>query len=94
MAAKETTYVYRNGENAVEVTARDRHTRAMLRKMAQKYPEEVKITSDTKAALVGTAPFEWVKIAPKRKVELSPEKRAAAAERMRALRETKQSQQK
>ena len=56
-----------------------------LRTLAAEYPEEVSIVDRTDD-VSATVPVSWVKVAPKRKCNLTDEQKRANAERLAAYR--------
>ena len=60
-----------------------------LRQLHTRYPDDVSIL-EKQGAVTATVPRGWIKIQPKRKCTLSEEQKRANAERLRAVRESKQ----
>lgn len=61
----------------------------MIRKLREKYPDEVEIAAENAdGSLLARVPYKWVRVKPPHKRNLTPEQRAAIAERLNARRET------
>ena len=59
-----------------------------IRKLAEKFPEEVQIIAvNEDGSIFAHVPSSWVKIQPPRRVEMTDEQKAAVAERFRLARE-------
>ena len=61
-----------------------------MRKLAKEYPDDVVVLGEPQTndgCMYITFPKDWLRIAPKRKVELSDEKRAELAARLEKMRE-------
>lgn len=88
--AKETKYEHIKGSDTFTVTASERWSIGMIRKLKEKYESEVGITAENAdGSVVATFPAEWMRIVPKRHVEMSDERKREAAERLKAAREAK-----
>lgn len=84
---RETIYEHAAGSETFTVTAAERKSIGMLRKLAEKHPGEVEIVAENAdGSIVAHLPYSWMRIVPKRHVEMSEERRLAAAERMRNMR--------
>ena len=84
---RETIYEHAAGSDTFTVTAAERKSVGMLRKLAEKHPGSVEIVAENAdGSLVARLPYSWMRIVPKRQVEMSEERRLAAAERMRNMR--------
>lgn len=84
---RETIYEHAAGSETFTVTAAERKSIGMLRKLAEKHPGEVEIVAENgDGSLVARLPYSWMRIVPKRNVVMSEERRLAAAERMRSMR--------
>lgn len=60
-----------------------------IKKLAEKYPDEVTITHENKdGSIVAYIPVKWIKVSPPRQV--SDEQREAARERLKSYRENVQ----
>lgn len=85
---KETIYEHADGNDTFTVTAAERWSVGMIRRLAEKHPGEVVITAENAdGSVVAHVPTSWMRIIPKRMVELSDEQREERAERMRKARE-------
>lgn len=84
---RETIYEHAAGSDTFTVTAAERKSIGMLRKLAEKHPGEVEIVAENAdGSLVAHLPYSWMRIVPKRNVVMSEEQKEAAAERMRSMR--------
>ena len=87
---KETVYEHVQGEDTFTVTAAERSSISMLRRLKEARPDEVEIVAENPdGSLVAHLPYSWMRIVPKKQVVMSDERRAEAAERLRAAREAK-----
>ena len=81
---RETVYEHLSDGETFTVTAAERWSVAMLRRLKEKYPEQVKIVYENKdGSLLARVPFEWMRIVPKRRDTMTDEQRAAFVERMK-----------
>lgn len=80
---KETVINFNNAEQNASCYTLNTHKRQMLLKLAEEYPDDVKIISKRDDMVEVTFPKKWVKIRPPRK--LTEEQRVNAVERGRAL---------
>lgn len=86
----ETVYEQLQGEDTFTVTAAERKSVGMLRRLKESHPDEVEIVAENEdGSILARLPYSWMRIVPKRKVELSEERRAETAERLRRARESK-----
>lgn len=84
---RETIYEHAAGSDTFTVTAAERKSIGMLRKLAEKHPGEVEIVAENAdGSLLARLPYSWMRIVPKRNVVMSEEQKEAAAERMRSMR--------
>ena len=87
---KETVYEHVQGADTFTVTAAERSSITMLRRLKEAHPDEVEIVAENPdGSLLAHLPYSWMRIVPKKKVVMSEEQRAEAAERLRAAREAK-----
>lgn len=87
---KETIYEHADGNDTFTVTAAERWSVGMIRRLAEKHPGEVDITAENEdGSIVAHVPASWMRIIPKRSVELTDEQREERAERMRKAREVR-----
>ena len=87
---KETIYEHADGNDTFTVTAAERWSAGMIRRLAEKHPTEVVITAENEdGSIVARVPASWMRIVPKRTVELTDEQREERAERMRRAREVR-----
>lgn len=88
--AKKTIYEHFKGDDTFTVTASERWSVGMIHRLEEKYPNEVTILhANDDGSIVASFPFDWMRIVPKRHVEMSEERKREAVERLRAARETK-----
>lgn len=86
---RETVYEHIGGDETMTITAEERWSVNMIRKLKAKYPDKVTITYENyDGSLVAHMPAEWMRIVPKREINLTEERRNALAERMRQLRKS------
>ena len=63
-----------------------------VKELAEKFPDECQITAENNdGSIVAHIPREWVKITPKRHIEMSDERREELRERMANFRRVKNS---
>ena len=86
---KETTYGHEAGADYFTVTAAERWSIGMMKKLHEKHPDEVEITQNKDGSIYAKVPLSWMRIHPKRTRTMTDEERAAAAERLRKGREQK-----
>lgn len=85
---KETVYEHESGKDTFTITVAERWSISMVRKLREKHPEEVQIVAENSdGTLLARMPYSWMRITPKRKVNMSEEQRAAAAQRLKAAKE-------
>lgn len=85
---KETVYEHESGKDTFTITAAERWSISMVRKLKEKHPGEVQIVAENSdGTLLARMPYSWMRITPKRKVNMSEEQRAAAAQRLKAAKE-------
>jgi hypothetical protein len=68
-------------EYATFYSGEDKWKRKM-RKYAEKYTDYVRITQDNDWGLIAQIPRTWLKVSPPRRLNMTDEQRAAAAERL------------
>lgn len=85
----ETVYEHVNGRDTFTVTAAERWSIRMIKKLAEQYSEVVIVHENPDGSLVAHVPLSWMKIAPKRKRNMTDEQRAACSERMAKMREAR-----
>ena len=85
---KETVYEHIDGNDTFTVTAAERWSIGMIKRLAERFPERVDIVAENDdGSIVAHVPFEWMKIKPKRNVTISDERREELREQLRAARE-------
>lgn len=87
MKIRETVYDHTSGDETFTITANDQWSITMVRRLAQKYPDDVKILARNEdGSLLAEAPKSWMRIIPRRKVNLTEERRKELSDKMRELR--------
>ena len=82
----ETVYEHLAGEKYFLVSAEERWSINMIRRLKEKYPDEVEIRNVNKdGSLTARLPIDWMRVVPKKKY--SDEQLAAMGERMKSIRE-------
>lgn len=87
---KETAYNQTSDSKTAQISTNERAWINKLLKLAEKHPDEVQITEhpdSNQGYLVADVPKRWFRITPTSKRVMTEEQRAAAAERMRKLRQ-------
>ncbi len=80
-AMRETCCSHMQGDSFMEITADERWSINMINRLKSKYPDEVKIIAENPdGSLVAQMPSSWMRIVPRRKVEMSDERRERLAE--------------
>lgn len=83
----ETIYEHIGGNETFTVTAAERWSIGMIRRLAEKHPGDVVITAENAdGSVVAHVPSAWMRIIPKRSVELTDEQRQERVERMQKAR--------
>lgn len=86
----ETVYEHTNGIDTFTVTAAERWSIRMIKKLAEQYKDEVVIVHENAdGSLVAHIPLSWMRISPKKKRTMTDEQRLACAERMAKMREAR-----
>lgn len=86
----ETVYEHLKGDDTITVTAAERWSIAMVKRLKEKYPEQVQIIhTNPDGSMLVHLPFDWMRIVPKKRVVMTDEQRYAAAERLKAARDAK-----
>lgn len=86
----ETVYEHMSGNPTFTITAAERWSKAMVHRLKEKYPDEVDIRhTNPDGSMVVRFPFEWMRIVPKKRVELSDERKEELRERMATIRAAK-----
>lgn len=86
------TYYHHDEDNGntFNVTAAERWSITMVKKLKEKFPDEVTITViNDDGSICAKMPKSWMRIVPKKHVEMSDERKEAMAERLKAAREAK-----
>ena len=80
---QETTInMYPKSMGDCDIYTSEPYTKKKFRKLAEKYPEFV-IEKEDEIGIFAHAPRDWFKISPPRRLSMTPEQRAAVAERLR-----------
>ena len=83
----ETVYEHCSGDKTFTVTAAERWSVAMCKRLKEKYPDQVDIDYVNKdGSMVVHFPADWMKIVPKIKKELTEEEKAKRIERLKPYR--------
>ena len=61
---QETIFNYNNAEEEADIYSCDKDTIELIRKLAEDYPEKVRITRETSISIDATMPKQWIKIVP------------------------------
>ena len=82
----ETVYEHISGNDTFTVTAAERWSVGMIRRLKEKYPDQVDICRiNQDGTVLAHLPLEWLRIVPKKRCSLSDEHRQALSERMKAI---------
>ena len=82
----ETVYEHIKGNDTFTVTAAERWSVGMIRRLKEKYPDQVDIRYiNQDGSVLAHLPIEWMRIVPKRQDTLTEEQRHARSERMKSL---------
>jgi hypothetical protein len=80
---RETIYEHLDGNDTFTVTAAERWSIGMIRRLAEKHPNDVVIAAENDdGSLVAHIPSSWMRISPKRTRDLTDEQRQVLSERM------------
>ena len=83
---RETAYEHMSESDTFTVTAAERWSIAMIRRLKERYPDDVDIRhTNADGSMVVHMPFEWMRIVPKKRDTLTDEQRKERSERMKAL---------
>lgn len=87
---KETVYEHVDGNDTFTVTAAERWSVGMIRRLKDKYPDQVEIIKENEdGSIFAHVPSSWMRIKPKRHVDISDERREELREQLKAARETR-----
>lgn len=87
---KETTWEHIYGDKTATMYTSERSRINELIRLREQYPDLVEIVAENKdGSIVVHIPAEWMRLRPKRKCNLTEEQRAAAAERLRVVKNNK-----
>ena len=81
----ETAYDHIDGRETFTVTAAERWSIGMVRRLKEQRPDEVEIVAENEdGSIVAHMPARWMKIKPTKRMNITPERRAELADRLRA----------
>lgn len=84
---RETCYSHIQGDKFMEITACERWSIGMVKRLKERNPDDVKIIYENPdGSLVAHMPASWMRIVPRRKVVISDERREQLAEHMKSIR--------
>lgn len=84
---RETVYEHEHGRDTFTITAAERWSINMVRKLKEKRPDEVQIVAENPdGTLLARMPYSWMRVCPKRKVNISDEERDALIKRLNLAR--------
>ena len=84
---KETVYEHESGKDTFTITAAERWSISMVHKLKEKHPGEVQIVAENSdGSVLARMPYSWMRVSPKRKVNLTDEQRKATSERLKRAR--------
>lgn len=84
---RETVYEHIDGNDTFTITACERWSINMCKRLKEKYPDEVEIVHENEdGTLLVHMPYKWMKVKPPKKMNLSEEERAIRAERLKGFR--------
>ena len=82
---QETIYEHVAGDKTFTVTAAERWSVGLIRRLKERYPDEVDITYENKdGSLLAQVPLEWMRIVPKKR--MNDEQKEAAARNLNTYR--------
>lgn len=83
---RETVYEHCSGDSTFTMTAAERWSIAMIYRLKERFPEQVDIRhTNPDGSMVVHLPFEWMRIVPKKKSNLTDEQKQALSERAKAM---------
>lgn len=86
----ETVYEHIRGDSTFTVTAAERWSTGMIRRLAKEHPDDVCIVHENPdGSIVAHVPLDWMRIVPKHKRAYTDEQRAAMRDRLAMAREKK-----
>lgn len=92
-AVRETVYEHASGNPTFTVSAVERWSISMIKRLAAEHPDDVEITYENQdGSVVAHVPFEWMRIVPKRRHSMTAEHKAASAARLAEYRRRKAAQ--
>lgn len=85
----ETVYDHLKGNTTFTVTAAEPWSITMIKKLQTQHPNEVEVITNKDGTLLAHLPFEWMRIIPKKKRNLTEEQKVAIVERLKSGKENK-----
>lgn len=89
MDFRETAFDYLSSDDHATFYTTEAKWMRKIKALQQDYPNDIKIINEDDETLLVHLPKSWMRIAPPRKMTLTDEQRAAAAERMANARKKK-----
>lgn len=77
---RETVFEHEEGRETVTVTAAEKWSVNLMRKLKEEYPDEVDIYENKDGSIFGHVPYKWMKLKPP--VRYTDEQKKAMAARM------------
>ena len=82
---KETVYEHVSNSGTFTITAAERWSITMIRRLKDKYPDDVEIRhTNADGSIVAHLPSSWMRIIPKRKVNLTDAERQELVNRFKS----------
>lgn len=89
MDLRETSIEYLSCNDYATLYSSEAKWMRKIKQLQSDYPDSVQIMNETSESMVVHIPKSWFKVTPPRKMTLTDEQRAAAAERMTKARQKK-----
>lgn len=89
MDLRETSIEYLSCNDYATLYSSETKWMRKIKQLQSDYPDSVQIMNETSESMVVHIPKSWFKVTPPRKMTLTDEQRAAAAERMTKARQNK-----
>lgn len=88
--ARETVYGHLKGQDYFSVDSGEQAVINRVRKLKEQYPDDVEIVAENKdGTICARVPADWVKIRPKKHIELTDERRQELSERIKKAQEAR-----
>ena len=82
----ETVYEHTTGDNTFTITAAEQWSKTMVKRLKKRYPDEVDIRYiNEDGSMLVHMPFSWMRVSPKRKLNLTDEQREERRVRMMSI---------